>query len=196
MPSLAHQIWHTVRSSRLDEILHAHAAVLRAAPEERQPARQLTHAYAILLAVEFQGFCRDLHSEISVHLATWAAQHHAQLAEIVQDRLLDGRKLSQGGPNSAHVGSDFGRFGIDFWHLVDCQWPDAPAARRRLDELVRCRNAIAHSDFTVVPSGRQLDPELGDVRGWHENCDLLVEAFDAITGEFLLEFVGPDWAWS
>ena len=54
----------------LDEIAGADAAVGGAARGRRYATQQINRAYAVLLASEFQGFCRDLHSECVDHVLT------------------------------------------------------------------------------------------------------------------------------
>ena len=63
MPSLSLQHWNAVRLPRLDEIERAHSSVGGTGPGRRYATQQINHAYAVLLSSQFQGFCRDLHTE-------------------------------------------------------------------------------------------------------------------------------------
>ncbi len=63
MPSLSLQKWETIRSSELDEIENAHSSVGGTTRGRRYGTQQINQAYAVLLSSQFQGFCRDLHSE-------------------------------------------------------------------------------------------------------------------------------------
>jgi hypothetical protein len=60
MPSTSYRRWTTIRSSALDEIANAHSAVGGTGPGRRYATQQINQAYAVLLASQFQGFCRDL----------------------------------------------------------------------------------------------------------------------------------------
>lgn len=72
MPSIAFTIWENDRAASLDEVLAAHSAVGGAGPGRRVATQQINQAYAVLLSSQFQGFCRDLHSESADHLAQMA----------------------------------------------------------------------------------------------------------------------------
>ena len=61
--STSYRRWRTTRASALDEIARAHAAIGGTARGRRFTTQQINQAYAMLLASQFQGFCRDLHSE-------------------------------------------------------------------------------------------------------------------------------------
>src|ERR1051326_7716073 len=63
MPSIALQNWHTNRLRTLDEIEQAHRAVGGIGRGRRYATQQINHAYTVLLSSQFQGFCRDLHTE-------------------------------------------------------------------------------------------------------------------------------------
>lgn len=52
-----------LRARALDEIEAAHASVGGTGPGRRYATQQSNQAYAMLLASQFQGFCRDLHTE-------------------------------------------------------------------------------------------------------------------------------------
>jgi len=68
MPSNSLQHWQQSRRVKLDEIVEAHRAVGGTARGRRDATEQVNHAYAVLLASQFQGFCRDLHSERVHHI--------------------------------------------------------------------------------------------------------------------------------
>src|SRR5271156_4930617 len=68
MPSHSLRWWSGQRSDALDEIANAHAQVGGTERGRRFATQQINHAYATLLSSQFQGFCRDLHSECVGHL--------------------------------------------------------------------------------------------------------------------------------
>jgi hypothetical protein len=61
MPSLAYREWITTRADALGEIEQAHAAVGGTGRGRRYATQQINQAYAVMLASQFQGYCRDLH---------------------------------------------------------------------------------------------------------------------------------------
>ena len=63
MPSHSLIRWNGERAEALDEIENAHAMVGGAERGRRYAIQQSNYAYAALLSSDFQGFCRDLHSE-------------------------------------------------------------------------------------------------------------------------------------
>jgi hypothetical protein len=63
MPSNSPRKWSGERSDALDEIQNAHAMVGGTDRGRRYATQQINYAYAALLSSQFQGFCRDLHSE-------------------------------------------------------------------------------------------------------------------------------------
>ena len=63
MPSKSYREWLSTRAKALDEIEAAHASVGGSGPGRRYATQQLNQAYAVLVASQFQGFCRDLHTE-------------------------------------------------------------------------------------------------------------------------------------
>src|ERR1700722_10408886 len=133
MPSNAYHCWSVPRAAVLDEIESVHANVGGTERGRRYATQQLNRAYAVLLSSEFQGFCRDLHSESADHVVATAP---AQTQEIIRTQFLWGRQVTRGNPQAGAIGSDFGRFGVSFWD--DVYALHARNARRRelLDELM------------------------------------------------------------
>lgn len=190
------QKWRTDRAAHLDEFEAAHTALSEGRGDRQHAAVQLNFAYALMLSSEFQGFCRDLHTETTQHLFALAGSKHAYLAHVVRARLLEGRKLDQGNPNPGNIGSDFGRFGVDFWPLVEAQDADNRIAKAALDELAIWRNAIAHNDFTASKLGGKVVISLHEVRSWRSHTDRLAANFDNTMRDLLLDWWRPTpWDW-
>src|SRR5216683_3512986 len=111
VPSVSWQEWSTTRARDLDDIEAAHRSVGGTARGRRFATEQINHAYAVLLASQFQGFCRDLHSEcvnLLVQAVTPALLQPALRLEFFFNRMLD-----RGNANPSAVGSDFSRLGVD-----------------------------------------------------------------------------------
>jgi hypothetical protein len=187
MPSNSLRLWRTTRRRELDEVEAAHGSVGGTGPGRRSATLQLNYSYALLLSAHFQGFCRDLHTEVAEYLARWLTTSSFQ--RIVRDLILLNRKVDSGNPNPGNLGSDFNRYGLDFWDHVIALSPKNATRRQRLDELNAWRNAIAHQDFARV--GRR-SLRLAQVRRWRASCDRLAECFDRVLFSYLQRETGAD----
>lgn len=63
MPSQSLVHWSSKRSVGLEEIESAHRSVGGTGRGRRYATSQINQAYVVILSSQFQGFCRDLHSE-------------------------------------------------------------------------------------------------------------------------------------
>src|SRR5262249_23071235 len=118
MPSRSWRHWNTVRARELDELEAAHTAIGGSRPGPPTATQQINRASAVLLASQFQGFCRDLHSECVDYLV--ALIPVALFQVTVQDEFLWNRALDRGNATQATIAGDFKRLGLDnFWSLVD-----------------------------------------------------------------------------
>jgi hypothetical protein len=179
MPSLALQRWRTDRSATLDEIERVHRSVGSTGRGRRSATQQLNQAYVLLLSSQFQGFCRDLHTECAVAITRILPS--ADLQRLMDDGLVLGRKLDAGNPNPGNIGADFNRFGQLFWALVDAAHPRNARRKTLLEQMNRWRNAIAHNAFEpgMLRSGRPV-LSLAEVRRWRKACAGLARWFDRI----------------
>ncbi len=107
MPSVAWEEWSTTRAAKLDEIEAAHRGLGGTSRGRRYATEQVNHAYAVLLASQFQGFCRDLHTECADALVR--AISHAAVQNILRGDLLLFRSLDRGNATPGAVGADFAR---------------------------------------------------------------------------------------
>jgi hypothetical protein len=178
MPSISYRKWAKARTNELDEIAHAHALVSGTRHGRRYATQQVNRAYAVLLASQFQGFCRDLHSECVDHLVNSLAP--SALQPIVRHEFTLNRQLDRANAQPGSIGADFGRLGIDFWSRVDAQHPGNAARKIQLDELNDWRNAIVHQDFNRAKLGGTVLLRLARVRRWRRACEQLAQAFDEV----------------
>ena len=188
MPSTALRNWQSAGLAALDEIEAAHAAMGGLGRGRRYATQQINQAYAVLLSSQFQRFCRDLHTECVDYLTSDPA--HSKLNPILSARLTEGRKLDSGNPNAGNIGSDFGRFDVDFWDRVRALDRRNEQRRRRLEELNLWRNAIAHQDFRDRRLGGRTTLRLADVRAWRTTCEFLAVAFDRTMHIYFLSTFG------
>lgn len=184
MPSTSLAHWRTIRSTELDEMENAHQAVASSGPGRRYATLQINHAYAMLLSSQFQGFCRDLHSQAVDIIVN---SQPAAMQTLLRANLMFGRKLDTGNPNPGNLGSDFNRFGLKFWDEVKAHDGHAQSRKDRLELLNDWRNAIAHQDFSKV-GGKTL--YLGTVKQWRSALNGLGATFDRVIGDHLGNLVG------
>lgn len=183
MPSKAYRRWTGARATALDEIAQAHIAIGGTGPGRRYATQQINQAYAVLLASQFQGFCRDLHTECIDHLVTAIAFRPLQYALVAE--FTWGRQLDRGNAQTGNIGADFRRLGLDFWTEVDRCHTRAGAWKGLLDELNTWRNAIAHQDFNPAKLGGTTTLRLARVRRWRAVCHRLARTFDEVMRHYL-----------
>jgi hypothetical protein len=178
MPSLALLSWSTTRAAALNEIENAHQMVGGTGPGRRTATQQINQAYAMLLSSQFQGFCRDLHSECIGVLVRSVTPPILQ--PPVKAALTLNRKLDRGNPNPGNIGSDFDRFGFRVWFRVEAIDSRNSARKHQLETLNTWRNAIAHQDFDPTLLGGTITLGLASVRNWRSACHGLAESFDEV----------------
>ena len=110
--------WAKARAAQLDEIRAAHTAVGGSSSGRRYATQQINQAYLVMLSGQFQGFCRDLHSEAADVIA--GSITPSLLQPVFRARLTEGRKLDSGNPTPGNLGSDFGRL---VCRRSDPEWP-------------------------------------------------------------------------
>src|SRR5437899_7793283 len=114
MPSRAYRQWNRTRATELDQVETAHTLLGGSARGRRYTTQQINRAYAVLLASQFQGFCRDLHTEAVLSLVTVIPNLGFRLA--MREELLWNRQLDSKNANQGTIGGDFGRLGMpNFW---------------------------------------------------------------------------------
>jgi hypothetical protein len=191
MPSNSLKDWQGPRRIKLDQIVEAHRAVGGGTRGRRYATEQVNHAYAVLLASQFQAFCRGLHSECVHHIVQQVPAH---LRNVVRGELVRDRKLDRGNANSGNIGADFARLGLRLWERVKALDSRNVARRELLDQLNHWRNAIAHQDFEGLTLVDRTTLRLVDVNGWRRACRQLAVAFDKVARAYLSALLGsPPW---
>lgn len=180
------------RRDRGRPIEAAHGRVGGTTRGRRYATQQINHAYAVLLSSQFQGFCRDLHSECAPHLSQ--SMTVPAFETIFLSEFLQGRRLDRGNPNPGNIGVDFNRLGVAFWDNVKAHDPRNIRRRAQLETLNDWRNAIAHQDFDPIKLGGKVTLRLETVRSWRQACGQLAAAFDAVMYVYLTGLTGiPPW---
>ena len=188
MPSVSWQEWDGTRARELDDIEAAHRSVGGTARGRRYATEQINHAYAVLLSSQFQGFCRDLHSECVDFLVR--AVTPAALQSVLRAEFLFNRSLDRGNANPSTIGSDFNRLGVEFWRQVYGDYPRNDRRRALLEELNQWRNAIAHQDFDPLALAGGAVLHLPQVRRWRRTCNRLALSFDNVMQGHLTAITG------
>lgn len=187
MASASLRRWQSLRATELDRIAAAHRIVAISGAGKRWASQQMSHAYAMLLSSQFQGFCRDLHSECVDHIVRSIEPtilHTALRAEFVF-----ARKLDRGNPNPGNIGADFTRLGLSFWEEVRALDAKNKDRQQMLEVLSEWRNAIAHQDF----DHERLKPgaiNLSVVTRWRRACNRLAVSFDRVMARHLAVITG------
>jgi hypothetical protein len=191
MPSNSLIRWNGERADALNEIENAHVMVGGTERGRRYATQQINYAYAAMLSAQFQGFCRDLHSECIDQVISIAP---IQLAGILSKEFAWNRSLDRGNAHPGAIGSDFDRLGIDLWAEVYALDGRNQRRQRLLQELNDWRNAIAHQDFDpVAPTGAPT-LHLPRVRTWRRALGGLVRHFDQVMYNYLHGLLSrPPW---
>jgi hypothetical protein len=186
MPSISYRRWRSARRAALNDIETAHAGIGGTGRARRLATQQVNRAYVVILAAEFQGFCRDLHTECIDHIA--AGVRVAMQLMIDREFRLH-RGLDRGNPNPGTLGADFGRFGFDFWPDVLALDTHAASYRTDLETLNAWRNAIAHNDFAPSRFTSTI-LSVSQVRDWRRSCNHLARLFDTLLYRELTRLTG------
>ena len=165
----------------------AHTSVGGTGPGRRSATDQINQAYALLLASQFQGFCRDLHSESVEYLVD--VVEPLSLRPIVRAEFTRDRKLDKGNANPGNLGSDFNRLRLKFWDWVNKLSTRNSARNKELEMLNEWRNAIAHQNFDPAKLGGT-NLGLAHVKKWRSVCDRLARAFDRIMRDHIHSVTG------
>jgi RiboL-PSP-HEPN len=191
MPSVSLITWNTTRRTVFAQLEKAHRRMEGKGPGRRFTTQHINQAYAVSLSSQFQAFCRDLHDECVAHLASVVAPIALRIS--LRGVYLLGRKLDAGNPNPGNVGSDFGRFGLDFWNEVRNRDIRNEARQAQLEELNRWRNAIAHQNIDPAILGT-VTLRLTKVKTWVRACHRLAIAFDDVMLGHIQSLTGmPPW---
>lgn len=188
MPSNSLHKWNTTRIHELNEIEHAHLRVGGGERGRRYATQQINHAYTMLLSSQFQGFCRDLHSEAVDHIVRSVTP--LSLRVVLRAEFTLHRKLDRGNPNPANIGSDFNRLGLKFLDQIRAESRRNNGRIGHLEDLNSWRNAIAHQDFDPAHLGGTITLRLATVRQWRQACEQLANAFDSVIGDHVAQIVG------
>jgi hypothetical protein len=188
MPSDALLAWQIDRVPRLQNVEAdcVHLDALHATDPDR--VQEYIRSYTVLLSSEFQGFCRDLHTECADKLVD--SVNPIALRAVLRAQCIYARRLDTGNPNAGNLGADFNRYVFDLWPAVLQLDPAHAGAQRRIAMLNAWRNAIAHCDYDPAELGGTITVTIPQVRVWRTNCDALAIAFDTVMRNHLQAMTG------
>ena len=126
MASDALDSWQTERARRLDELVAVHPA-FGGGRRGTWPATQLNHALALRLAIECEGFSRELHDLAARTFGEWSAADDVRLGRIISTVMVDRRRLDRGNATRDHLSDDFSRFGLRLWPVIRAREPRTAA---------------------------------------------------------------------
>jgi hypothetical protein len=194
MDSEALKTWKDSRIRELNQLAAIHNKIGGPKAGRRYATEQLNHAYLVAVSAQFQGYCRDLHTEATFgfvdHLKTSRA-----FARILTRTLTKNRKLAQKNPSQGAIAEDFGFLGMeDFWRSVEKQAGTKRTKQRLkwLEKMNIWRNAIAHNDFELSEGntkavGGRLRPRLTEVKNCRKACEFLAEQMASAWQQFLAD---------
>lgn len=168
----------------------AHTAIGGSGRGRRYATQQVNHAYVVLLSSQFQGFCRDLHSECVDHLLQIIRP--ASLQVVLSAEFLLHRMLDRSNPTPGNLGADFNRLGLEFWREVNRISRRNKNRQKHLDELNDWRNAIAHHDFDPAKLGGRKTLTLQRIRRFRSVCNALATDFDRVMAKHLETVTGSN----
>ena len=151
----------------------------------------------MMLAGEFQGFCRDLHDEAVDFFVDTVAPNSA-VASILQFQLTLDRKLDTRNARPDTLKEDFVRLGIDVNKEINAENPlEGPKWWTGLSKLNKARNAIAHSNHAALDNLKQEGHPIDQptVLSWRGQLDGLAKTMDDVVATALDSVLGAGRPW-
>lgn len=186
MTSIALERWRTARAERLDELVDAHRLVRRSGPGHRRRCEQITRAYLLAVAAQFQGYCRDVHTEAM--LAVVAVAQPARVASQLRVLIGKGRRLGSRNATPGALADDFDRLGLDLWSEMARRDRRTGERRRRLEQLNGWRNALAHENADRLQRMGTLT--IADVARARITCSAIAATMDRVVADHVVRFTG------
>ena len=190
-------MWNSTRRARLDELFKAHAQIGGTRRGRRYGTGQVNRALVVLLVAEFQGFCRDLHSEACTVFARDVSGRDDDVFRVVIGALTAKRRLDTGNPNQSTLQDDFGRFDLDLRGELMRSHAFNKGRWLKLGQVLDFRNAIAHSDPRRLPDAASdaYDVKLNQVRSWRGAMHMLANQMDIVVSQHIAGLASgkPPW---
>lgn len=199
MPSPALQAWSSDSAARIGELRHAHQSVGGSGPGRRHRTEQLNWALVLLVAAEFQRYCRGLHDLAVGEIVHQTTGLNMVLASSLRVIMTDNRWLDRGNAHSKNLASDFGRLGMQLWPELERRKPViAKALQAHIEALNNARNAIAHGQpaklNAMATAGYPLS-RLSTVQRFYGAANSLAGLMDATVAAYLVRVFGGPAPW-
>ncbi|MDO3649905.1 hypothetical protein [Nocardia mangyaensis] len=192
-PSPALIKWNGDRAAALDSMVAVHGKVVDGKVGRQYATGHLNRALFVVLASEFQGYCRDLHDEAAWVMTDGLEPPGDPRIPILRAALVRGRKLDGGNAQPSSIGSDFSSIGMDFWPAVEAMYPTKRAQWRAfLENMNRTRNAIAHRDDNKL-ADTQEPITLATFKKWRVTLKGFVAGMDKVVEAYLQDTAGKSW---
>jgi hypothetical protein len=192
MTSPALATWRSSRLSRLDRLLAVHPDS-SGSTTDPSVAQEWTQALVLRLASEFQGYCRDLHNDVSGAIAGALAASDCRIQLMIFTGLTAGRALNRSSADPQTLATDFARLGVMLWRELTQRHPhDGPIWREILGLLHQARNGVVHDDpqriIGVLDAGWVL--EIQTVIRWRDLLDEVAVAMDDVVSSAIADLFG------
>lgn len=126
-----------------------------------------------------------------------AAGRSGAMVGVVQRSLVLNRQLDRGNAQPSALGSDFGRFGIDWWPELTKRDARTTGRQQQLELLNRARNAIVHSLPTALAEleseGQSLT--LATVKKWRRAVNGLAATMDGVLSSHIAQLMNGSAPW-
>ncbi|MFF2087297.1 hypothetical protein ACFVVM_26285 [Nocardia sp. NPDC058176] len=170
-PSPALIKWNTDRAAALDSMVAVHGKVVDGKVGRQYATGHLNRALFVVLASEFQGYCRDLHDEAAWVMTDGLEPLGDPRIPILRNALVRGRRLDGGNAQPAALGSDFSSIGMDFWPAVEAMYPTKRAQWRAFLENMT----------------------LATFKKWRTTLKGFVAGMDKVVEAYLQDTAGKSW---
>jgi hypothetical protein len=195
MSSTALDDWSGLRAERLDELVAMHEKATGTAPGRRYGTTEFNRTLVTALVAQFQGFARDLH-DLAVDEFVRTIQPAAR-QDVVRLVLKQGRMLDSRTPRRDHLGSDFGRLGIELVPAVKSADARSETRLDALDALVDLRNAIGHGNEAQLSklAAQGFIATLPAFRRYRSTFNGLARTLDSVLATQLASLLATDPPW-
>lgn len=185
MASQSLQRWQGMRAAILTAIDATCAVAAGRQPPDPVLEFTLVRSYTVLLAAQFQGYCRDLYSECVTAVVRAVP---TAMQTLVREQCGTACQLTGANARYESLRTDFERFDLSLMDELKVHDPAAATRVTPLNHLNQWRNYVAHSNPLPPAHGGPLT--LATVRQWRTNCERLADGMDAVMYDHLTDRLG------
>lgn len=186
--------WRGPRSQRIAALDGVRAGL----PVASMQQERIDHSLTLLVAAEFQGYCRGLYDR-TLDGVIGSLGIPYQSVEVNLRRGLRPNSLLGGNADSSRIAADFAQLGaLSLWTLVANEDPNSTVYRQNLGVFLKVRNAVAHGNYgeilALLPTATTLYDYV--MRRILPDLDQLAGALDATMAIFLASLLNlPNRPW-